>query len=175
MTQALPNTIGHLARLETLSVTSNLLSAFPDKMRHMDSLRILSLQMRHVDSLRILSLQGNRLTALPPSIVRAPALVEVYVSDNLIEAFPANLQTATTLRGSCTFLRSLPLEGNNLWSPPPDIMGESLPLEGKQLWSPPPGIMVQPRAVQFAYLRQLDASQETHSMLVAGKTVTGEP
>ena len=37
--------MGHLARLETLSATSNLLAAFPDKMKSMACLRVLSLQV----------------------------------------------------------------------------------------------------------------------------------
>ena len=108
---SLPDGIGKLANLSTLSLTSNLLERIPDEMKNLHNLRHLDLSFNQLSKLpddlflqlshlETLNLSNNRLEEVAPFSVENKRLAIVNLSHNQLQSlhdFPNNLENLSQL------------------------------------------------------------------------------
>ena len=128
----LPDTIGfELSKLRKLSVNSNKLVFLPHSLTHMTSLRVLDVRLNCLRSLpddlenlinlQVLNVSQNfqYLETLPYSIGLLLSLVELDASYNNISTLPDSM-------GCLRKLKKLSVEGNQLVSPPLQVLEQGL-------------------------------------------------
>ncbi|KAL4093718.1 hypothetical protein PRIC1_011150 [Phytophthora ramorum] len=110
----LPPQLDKLKALKTLKVSSNVLVTLPD-LSALEALTTLVLDGNLLEdipsalppNLTKLSLKGNRLRAVPRSVLELAQLQELDLADNVLETLPSNL-------GEQQELQDLNLDGNKL-------------------------------------------------------------
>jgi len=120
----LPNIVGRLSLLRTLSLDNNLLEMLPDSIGNLRSLHALELssnriiglpdQIVYLDSLTQLNLSGNVLTQIPDSIGRLLMLNSLGLQDNRLIGLPVSI-------GDLSSLQRLSLRSNELEALPGSV------------------------------------------------------
>jgi len=118
----LPESLGQLTQLQSLTIFGNKLTALPEslgQLTQLQSLRILDNQLTalpesigQLTQLQSLMLNSNQLTALPESLTELKALRKLYLHDNRFRVFPNPILGLTGLEllaiGGRNGLTSLP-------------------------------------------------------------------
>lgn len=101
----LPESIGQLTQLQSLSLANNSLSAVPES-------------IGHLAQLQSLDLSDNQLTELPESIGRLAELKFLYLENNDLSGLPESLKNLAALE-------KLYLHGNGALDLPAEVLGPS--------------------------------------------------
>ncbi len=133
--KVLPEELGKLTKLESLSLDNNQLSALPESVGKLTKLESLSLNNNQLSALpesvgkltklESLSLDNNQLSALPESVGKLNKLQHLYLNNNQLSALPESV-------GKLTKLESLYLNNNQL-SALPESVGKLNKLESLQI------------------------------------------
>ena len=122
----LPESLGHLAALQTLELSGNQLSALPESLGQLTSLQglllirnqltVLPESLGQLTDLRQLNLSDNRLTVLPASLGQLTALEMLDLSSNRLSTLPEWF-------GRLDELRKLYLHDNPHLGLPAEVLG----------------------------------------------------
>ena len=148
---SIPEQIGNLTALRSLSLNRNQLITLPEQIGNLTALTGLSFghnqlttlpeQIGNLTALRSLNLYDNQLTTLPAEIGNLTALTGLGLSDNQLTTLPEQIWNLTALRGlglSDNQLTTLPAEIGNL----PALIG--LALNNNQLTTLPDSLLTPP-------------------------------
>ncbi len=113
MLTELPESLGQLTQLQTLSLSHNKLTALPESLGQLTQLQTLDLSY-------------NQLTALPESLGQLTQLQNLDLSDNKLTALPESL-------GLLTQLKRLYLGANEL-TPLAQLLGQLTQLQTLRIW-----------------------------------------
>ena len=143
--------------LEVLNLSGNALSALPDDLGQLHKLRVLFCSDNHFTEvpavlgqcplLSMVGFKANRIRTLPAAAL-TPALQWLILTDNQLEALPAEI-------GSCQALQKLMLAGNRLQELPQGLAActklELLRIAANQLTELPVWLLAMPRLSWLAY------------------------
>ncbi|MCA9920891.1 MAG: leucine-rich repeat domain-containing protein, partial [Anaerolineales bacterium] len=131
----LPDTIGQLSQLRSLSLNDNKLMTVPDTIGQLAQLQILNLRnnklmavpdaISQLTQLWTLYLNSNQLTVVPETIGQLTWLQWLYLFDNQLTAIPDTI-------GELTWLQELDLANNQLTAIP-DTIGQLIMLQSLNL------------------------------------------
>jgi hypothetical protein len=117
---SVPDSIGKLAKLQTLSITATLLTSLPETLGELTALQELYIynnrlttlpaSIGNLINLKKISAGVNRLESLPESIGNLISLEELYLDDNRLTYLPKTL-------GDLPNLHSIDVSGNLLTGP----------------------------------------------------------
>lgn len=120
----LPKEIGHLTKLQILSLEHNDLTRLPPAIGSLESLKNLYVahnqlndlptEIGHLTELQILTLDSNKFTSLPPVLGTLRSLTNLFVYHNQLTTLPPEI-------GQLRKLRILNIESNKITSLPPEI------------------------------------------------------
>jgi hypothetical protein len=171
---SLPEWIGQLQSLESLSVSNNKLTELPDSIGELKSLRNLNLSDNELSSLPsslgdlrflvTLDLERNRLSALPDSISKLSSLIRLDVTDNLLTWLPDSLTELRTLT-------QLFLHGNPGLHLSAEILGPSWPDVADDKDAAPPNAIL---AFYFSQRRQGSRPLNEVKLLLVGHGRVGK-
>jgi internalin A len=124
--KALPETIGDLAKIETLWASENTIQKLPECIGQLTRLEKLDLRRNQIEylpetiggllSLEELLLSENRLTVLPDSIGHLSRLRKLTLLDNALRSLPDRMRNLSALT-------ILLLQGNDALELPEEVMG----------------------------------------------------
>jgi len=117
----LPESLGQLTQLQTLTLNGNQLTALPESLGQLTQLQKLNLarnqltvlpeSLGQLTQLQTLDLYDNQLTALPESLDQLTQLQNLYLANNQLTVLPESL-------GQLTQLQNLDLDNNHLTALP---------------------------------------------------------